>query len=113
MDNSEAEIQSRLPVELLLVIKEYIPLSDLRTHVCFYHTCRAIASFYGDTSQQNAFWRRSCALAGIGWLKGDSSWKEIAFETIARDGFCSHPHCGGTLLTWNGEPSTVKIMLSL
>lgn len=103
MDHSEAEIQARLPIELLLVIKEYIPLSDLRTHVCFYHTCRAIASFYGDASQQNAFWRRSCALSGIGWLKGDSSWKEIAFETIARDGFCSHPHCGGTLLNWNGE----------
>ena len=92
----------RLPNELLLLVKESIPLSDLRTHVCYYHTHPKIAAFYGDNSQQAEFWRRSCALAGIGWMKGDSSWKDIAFETIAKDGFCPHPRCGGALLDWNG-----------
>lgn len=96
------QLPARLPPELLLIIKEYIPQSDLRTHVCFYSTCRTTASLYGDSGEQAAFWRRSCALAGIGWLRSDSSWKEIAFETIARDGFCSHPQCGGALLEWNG-----------
>ncbi|KAI0338211.1 hypothetical protein BDW22DRAFT_1363084 [Trametopsis cervina] len=91
----------RLPVELLVIIKEYIPVSDLRSHVCFYNTCRTTASFYGDSSQQARFWSRACALSGIGWLNGDSSWKEIAFETISKDGFCTHPHCGGALLDMN------------
>ncbi|KAI0798641.1 hypothetical protein BC629DRAFT_1501471 [Irpex lacteus] len=98
---SEFISEAKLPVELLLLVKEHILLSDLRTHVCFYNTCRTIAAFYGDNSQQNAFWRRACALSGIGWLRGDSSWKEIALETIAKDGFCTHPHCGATLLGWN------------
>jgi hypothetical protein len=100
---SQNQTVCRLPNELLLLVKEHIPVSDLRTHVCYYLTCRTIAAFYGDNSQQAAFWRRSCCLAGIGWLKADSSWKEIAFETIAMDGFCPHPHCGGTLLDWNGK----------
>ncbi len=97
-----------LPAELLLIIKDYIPISDLRTHVCYYHTCCTVASFYGDNSQQADFWRRSCSLSGLGWLKGDSSWKEIAFETIAKDGFCLHPACGGALLDWNGTCSIVS-----
>ncbi len=100
---SEFISEAKLPVELLLLVKEHKLLSDLRTHVCFYNTCRTIAAFYGDNSQQNAFWRRACALSGIGWLRGDSSWKEIAFETIAKDGFCTHSHCGATLLGWNGK----------
>lgn len=99
----QAQTECRLPNELLLLVKEHIPLADLRTHVCYYHTCRTIASFYGDSGQQAEFWRRSCSLAGIGWLKADSSWKEIAFETIAKDGFCTHPFCGGKLLDWNGQ----------
>ena len=99
-------MECRLPVELLLLVKEFIPISDLRTHVCYYHTCRTIAAFYGDNSHQAAFWRRACCLSGIGWLKADSSWKEIAFETIAKDGFCTYPHCGGALLDWNGEHHT-------
>lgn len=100
---SQRQAECKLPNELLLLVKEYISLADLRTHVCYYHTCKTVASFYGDSSQQAEFWRRSCTLAGIGWLKADSSWKEIAFETIAKDGFCSHPRCGGALLDWNGE----------
>ena len=98
----QAQSECKLPNELLLLVKEHIPLADLRTHVCYYHTCRTVASFYGDNSQQAEFWRKSCCMAGIGWLKADSSWKEIAFETIAKDGFCTHPHCGGKLLDWNG-----------
>lgn len=96
-------VTATLPNELLLLVKEFIADSDLRTHVCFYNTCRTTAAFYGDSSQQAEFWRRACVLSGIGWLKADSSWKEIAFETIAKDGFCAHPHCGGALLESNGE----------
>ena len=98
-----AIVSAIFPTELLLLVKEFIPDSDLRTHVCFYNTCRTTAAFYGDNSQQAEFWRRACVLSGIGWLKADSSWKEIAFETIARDGFCAHPRCGGALLESNGE----------
>ncbi|GJE90078.1 hypothetical protein PsYK624_062010 [Phanerochaete sordida] len=106
---SQRQAECKLPNELLLLVKEYIPLADLRTHVCYYHTCKTVASFYGDNSQQAEFWRRSCTLAGIGWLKADSSWKEIAFETIAKDGFCSHPRCGGALLDWNAQQAELAM----
>lgn len=95
----------KLPNELLILIKENIPISDLRTHVCFYHTCRTVAAFYGDTSEQADFWRRSCLLAGITFCRSDASYKDVAFECIAKDGFCSHPDCGGALLDWNGDNS--------
>ncbi|KAI0075840.1 hypothetical protein K474DRAFT_1772951 [Panus rudis PR-1116 ss-1] len=93
----------RLPVELCLMIKEHIPDEDLRTHVCFHHTCRTFASLYGDEAQQNEFWRRACLLSGLTFAPGDSSYKDIAFECIEQDGFCSHSHCGGNLLEWNAE----------
>ncbi|KAL4248764.1 hypothetical protein ABKN59_007165 [Abortiporus biennis] len=91
------------PNEILLLIKENIPISDLRTHVCYYHTCRTIAAFYGDESQQAAFWRKSFLHAGLGYTGLASSYKDLAFECIARDGFCSHPDCGGALLDWNAR----------
>ena len=91
----------KLPPELLRIVKEHIPVSDLRTHVCYYNTCRAVASFYGTEEQQEAFWRKSCSLCGICLVK-DTSWKDVAFDCISKDGFCSHPDCGGALLDWNG-----------
>jgi len=93
----------RLPNELLLLVKEHIPVSDLRTHVCYYHTCRTVTAFYGDESQQADFWRRSCLLAGLNFVGTDSSYKDIAFECIIKDGFCAHPACGGSLLDWNAR----------
>ncbi|OBZ74123.1 hypothetical protein A0H81_06224 [Grifola frondosa] len=94
-----------LPNELILVIKELIEDTDLRTHVCFYHACRRTAALYDkDMKTQNAFWERCCRLSGIGSLPEDGQdicWKAIAFECISKDGFCTHPHCGVTLLEAN------------
>lgn len=84
------------------MIKESIPHSDLRTHVCYYHTCKTIAGFYGDDAEQAAFWRRACLLSGICFSRSDSSYKDVAFEVISADGFCAHPDCGGELLEKNG-----------
>ncbi|KAJ3558017.1 hypothetical protein NM688_g1157 [Phlebia brevispora] len=92
-----------LPVEILLLVKEQIPISDLRTHVCFYNTCRTTASFYGTPEEQEPFWKRVCAWSGIGGLTNNETWKEIAFECITKDGFCNHPFCGGELLEWNAQ----------
>ncbi|THH27768.1 hypothetical protein EUX98_g6415 [Antrodiella citrinella] len=85
---------SVFPNEILLLIWENIPVSDLRTHVCFYHICRTTAGFYGDEGQQAAFWRRSCLRAGICFTATDSSYKDVAFEVIKLDGFCGLPACG-------------------
>ncbi|KAF7793889.1 hypothetical protein EIP86_005011 [Pleurotus ostreatoroseus] len=92
---------SRLPVEVLLLVKEQIPIGDLRTHVCFYNTCRTTRSFYGRVEEQERFWKKSCAWCGICILNNNETWKEVAFECITKDGFCSHPYCGGNLLEWN------------
>ncbi len=93
----------KLPPELLSMVKEFIPIEDLRTHVCFYNTCHTVASFYGKTpEEEEAFWKKSCTLCGL-CLVNDESWKAVAFECISQDGFCSHPACGGALLDWNGE----------
>ncbi|CAL1705921.1 unnamed protein product [Somion occarium] len=102
-------LQPRLPLELLMIVKESIPISDLRTHVCFYNTCRAFASWYGSTGEQADFWRRSCLLAGLTFTGRDSSYKDIAFECISQDGFCSHPSCGGSQLEWNAKQVAIAM----
>ncbi|KAH8107635.1 hypothetical protein BXZ70DRAFT_911821 [Cristinia sonorae] len=91
------------PNEILLLIKESIPDSDLRTHVCFYHVSRTTAGFYGDEGEQAEFWRRACLLSGICFLGHDTSYKDVAFEVIREDGFCTHPDCGGKLLDLNAS----------
>ena len=96
---------SIFPNEILLLIKENIPISDLRTHVCYYHVCKTTAGFYGDEGQQADFWRTACLRAGICFTQHDSSYKDVAFEVIRTDGFCSHPDCGGNLRARNGECS--------
>ncbi|KAH9950020.1 hypothetical protein B0H21DRAFT_706505 [Amylocystis lapponica] len=44
-------------------------------------------------------------LAWLGLIKDEQedtvSWTDIALDCIARDGFCTHPQCGGGLLEWN------------
>ncbi|KAH9950022.1 hypothetical protein B0H21DRAFT_819459 [Amylocystis lapponica] len=73
-----------LPNELLFHVKKFIPDADLRTHVCYYHTCARIAGLaridHKDEQEDTV------------------SWTDIAFDCIARDGFCDHPQCGGGLL---------------
>ena len=94
---------AKLPLELFMMIKEFIPVSDLRTHVCFYNTCRTFASLYGDSADQAEFWRQSCLYCGLTMLGHDGSYKDLAFDCIVKDGFCPHPQCGGNLLEWNGK----------
>lgn len=93
----------RLPVELLMMVKDNIPISDLRTHVCFYQTCRTVAAFYGDEDEEEEFWMKSCRSAGLATINDDETYKEVAFDCIYRDGFCSHPACGEVLLRNNGD----------
>ncbi|KAJ3487051.1 hypothetical protein NLI96_g3791 [Meripilus lineatus] len=63
----------RLPVELLMMVKDNIPISDLRTHVCFYQTCRTVAAFYGDEDEEEEFWMKS-------WFNGEG-WFYLPFGT--------------------------------
>ncbi|KAH9951878.1 hypothetical protein B0H21DRAFT_714656 [Amylocystis lapponica] len=96
-----------LPNELLILVKENIPEWDLRTHVCYHHSCVRIAKLYGDNKEQEIFWRRACWLAGLGCIRDEQSrlvsWTDVAFHCIARDGFCNHPQCGGALLERNAH----------
>ncbi|KAH9944675.1 hypothetical protein B0H21DRAFT_446866 [Amylocystis lapponica] len=96
---------SRIPIELRCMIKEFIPVSDLRTHVCFYKSYKNIAALYDDDDKHELFWKRACWFAGLGLVREEDpqhvSWKGIAFECIERCGFCKHPHCGGVLLERN------------
>ena len=100
-----------LPVELLQMIKKNISAYDLRTHVCFYHTCCHVSSVYGTGAEEEAFWEQTCWLAGIGLKIGEDcdaqspmwdTWKSIAFYCIRADGFCRFEQCGGHLLESNG-----------
>ncbi|KAI0367596.1 hypothetical protein BV20DRAFT_551262 [Pilatotrama ljubarskyi] len=97
-----------LPLEIFLVIKSCIPVSDIRTHVCFYKTHPHIAALYDSEEDADEFWRRVCWHSGIGALGKDDledehCWRNIALEVIERDGFCTHPQCGQTLLEYNAR----------
>lgn len=98
----------RLPIELMTMVKNYIPISDLRTHVCLYHTCQAVATLYGPPDDQEMFWYRSCRSTGITVCNTDETYKALAFRCISQDGFCSHPNCGGSLLERNGGSSFIR-----
>ncbi|KAI0785567.1 hypothetical protein C8Q75DRAFT_319588 [Abortiporus biennis] len=104
-----SQLFDKLPVELITLIKGSIPKSDLRTHVCFYQTCQMIADLYrspGDDTE-DSFWESACILSGLGCLPheypSEVSWKTVAFDLIKNDGFCDHPHCGGTRLEDNAS----------
>ncbi|CCM02645.1 uncharacterized protein FIBRA_04749 [Fibroporia radiculosa] len=107
MPHKDSSFISRLPVELLLAVKESIGDCDLRTHVCFYNTCRRVAALY-DRDGEN-IWELLCRHVGLGLLHEETrhreeiSWKKIAFDCIAEDGFCSHPLCGTRRLTENAR----------
>ena len=104
----------RLAVELLAAIRSYIPDDDLRTHVCFCRAYPGMMAIY-DSLYEGQFWKKSCRLVGLSTLPedrddaGQVSWKEIAFDTIDRDGFCEHPQCGEHQLRLNGM--SIKIMI--
>ncbi|KAI0075381.1 hypothetical protein K474DRAFT_1709091 [Panus rudis PR-1116 ss-1] len=93
-----------LPPELLYTIKEEIPLTDLRTHVCLYKSSPILAALYGDDIAQEKYWERACMSVGLGVPDAPAyaaNWKEIAFTCIEEDGWCSHPQCGVARLEWN------------
>lgn len=105
-----ASILELFPVELLAMIKDFIPQYDLRTQVCFYEAFPPItSSLYGDEEQEERFWETACVQCGLGLLPEetlnpqDVKWKKIAFECIDNDGFCDHEECGGARLDINGE----------
>ncbi|KAH8107833.1 hypothetical protein BXZ70DRAFT_1003264 [Cristinia sonorae] len=101
-------------VELVHMIKEAIPASDLRTHVCFYKAFPLVTPFiYGTQQRQAAFWESACLLSGLGLVEGETDpgevdWKRVGFECVEKDGFCEHPGCGGALLDFNAE-QTAKL----
>ena len=96
-----------LPAELGLMIKNAIPASDLRTHVCFYLSSPHCAILYDSDPDPDDFWMRACWSCGIGALDVEfimqRSWRDIAFECIQADGFCTHPQCGESLLEYNRQ----------
>ncbi|PCH40819.1 hypothetical protein WOLCODRAFT_150847 [Wolfiporia cocos MD-104 SS10] len=92
-----------LPNELLMAIKECIPLSDVRTHVCFNNCCTRISSLYDLVPDE--FWRQALFYSGISPEDDDEheTFKNAALDYIASDGFCTHPWCGGQLLEYNAR----------
>ncbi|KAI0075380.1 hypothetical protein K474DRAFT_1408365 [Panus rudis PR-1116 ss-1] len=110
----------KLPPEIRLMIKDSIPLTDLRTHVSFYKTSPQFSALYGaDEGRQRAFWASACLAVGIGGppILGDHGrrmgdmcmgemdwdWRLIAFTCIEVDGWCTHPQCGVSRLEWNAK----------
>ncbi|KAI0640290.1 hypothetical protein C8Q77DRAFT_124679 [Trametes polyzona] len=97
-----------LPPELFLLFKTAIPVSDLRTHVCFYSAHPRLAALYDGEACPDNLWREACWLSGIGTLDEDDlsdphCWRTIAKEVVERDGFCTHPQCGEALLEYNRQ----------
>ena len=96
-----------LPTEILLLIRDGIDSSDLRTHVCYYLSSRRVASLYDSEQDADEFWELACWHCGLGLTPADEdadrSWRDIAIECIKADGFCTLPGCGERLLRQNRE----------
>ncbi|RPD58942.1 hypothetical protein L226DRAFT_536493 [Lentinus tigrinus ALCF2SS1-7] len=97
-----------LPPEVLLITKNHIPVSDLRTHVCLYLSSPVFAALYDSDPHADRFWTRACWDCGIWRLPEEDlaavvDWRLIAVDCIQKDGFCKHPQCGEALLEYNRE----------
>ncbi|RPD58940.1 hypothetical protein L226DRAFT_561398 [Lentinus tigrinus ALCF2SS1-7] len=97
----------RLPTEILLLIRNWIDPSDLRTHVCYYLSSRMVAGLYNSEEDADEFWELACWYCGLGLTPSDEdagrSWKDIAIECIKADGFCTLSGCGESLLCHNRQ----------
>ncbi|KAI0785584.1 hypothetical protein C8Q75DRAFT_893793 [Abortiporus biennis] len=97
----------KLPNELLTMIKEEIPESDLRTHTCFYNASSHFAALYGNEKNVERFFEKAYILSGLGISPDEDftsiSWVNLATRIIREDGFCDHPECGGNRLEKNAE----------
>lgn len=105
-----AMAMNTLPPEIWLLIKDSIPLSDMRTHVSFYQAAPSFSALYDTVADPDTFWEDVCTMCAIGRFPDEHpsvrSWKDIAVECITVDGFCEgsskHP-CGEVLLQRNRE----------
>lgn len=97
----------RLPTEILILIRDWIDPSDLRTHVCYYLSSRKVSSLYDTEEDADEFWELACWHCGIGLTPSDEDagrlWRDVAIECIKQDGFCTLPGCGESLLRRNRE----------
>ena len=87
------------------MIKDLIPSWDIRTHACLYLSSPVCADIYDSHPDNDAFWKLACWQAGIGLLYGEDEakvkWRDVAVDTMEKDGFCDHPECGASLLEYN------------
>ncbi|KAI0075384.1 hypothetical protein K474DRAFT_1709093 [Panus rudis PR-1116 ss-1] len=96
-----------LPIELLYVIKSFMSESDLRSNVCFYRADPLFAALYGKEEEVRRYWEKLCAVNGIGCIADEDPhayadfWRDVAFDSIDRDGWCPHPQCGEQQLISN------------
>lgn len=104
------------PTEIFLAIKHAIHPYDLRTHVCFYLSSREIAGLYDVEQDPDGFWELACWHCGLGMLPSDEEsrrpWKDVAIECIKRDGFCTLPWCGESMLCFNRERRILRAYVS-
>ena len=96
-----ASMLDSFPVELLFLIKDQIPEIELRTHVCFSQVLgRATKTVYND-----AYWERACVRFGLGLAADEDAekvcWRDVVYDLIRVDGFCTHPQCGVSRLEQN------------
>lgn len=86
------------------MIRGYIPLQDLRSHVYLFKTCSVFAALYDEN-----FWNSSCLSVGLGSLASedplDVDWQEVALDCIQHAESCNHSECGVSRLAKNGEMS--------
>ncbi|KAI0714167.1 hypothetical protein C8T65DRAFT_644950 [Cerioporus squamosus] len=95
----------RLPTEILLLIRDLIDHSDLRTHVSYYLSSKKVAALYDTEEDADEFWELACWYCGLGLTPSDEDagrlWRDVAIECIKQDGFCTLPGCGENLLCQN------------
>lgn len=98
----------RLPNELIAVIREMYPPTDLVFHVRFYQVSERTAGCYDADDQ---FWFKLCRVNGLGSMQSETpefmDWKQVAFDCEKHARTCLHPGCGIFRLSENGEQTSV------
>ncbi|KAI0088947.1 hypothetical protein BDY19DRAFT_158214 [Irpex rosettiformis] len=88
-----------LPNELLYIIRDFLPLDDLRSHIAFQSSCRQVRIVY---AYDEKFWKAACIAYGIGkpnaskdfpYSISKCTWREIAILVVNHQECCDVPAC--------------------
>lgn len=88
-----------LPNELIYIIRDFLPMKNLRDHIAFQSTCRQVRTLYETDGR---FWKMACRAYGVSrpapseefpYTKSKVTWRQLAILIVNHQECCDIPSC--------------------